>query len=290
MTVLFAALLGPALVLSGFAAVMVWRPPEMSNQRRGRRLADLLPMGWSDRLLLRVGLGVGAMVVVAVATGWPAAALLAGMGGASAPSMIGGRARRHSSVARLEAIAAWTEQVRGVINSANGIREAILATGPTAPPAIHDEVARLVDRLTVRRERLPVALAGFADDLAHPVGDKVVASLVLASQLRGSPVELLGQLSASVRRAASIRLDIEASRASTYVTTRLILVLTVIMTIWLVVMQRPYMQAYSSPVGQVVLLAIGAMYAVAGQRMTAMAEPWQQARLLTAIDDREGEL
>jgi tight adherence protein B len=288
MTVLLGALLGPLVVLSGFAAVMVWRPPEISIERQGRRLADLVPMGWSDRLLLRVGLGVGALVAVAVATGWPAAAVLAGLGGASAPSMIGGRARRRSSVARLEGIAAWTEQVRGVINSANGIREAIIATGPTAPPAVHDEVARLVDRLTVRRERLPVALAGFAEDLAHPIGDKVVASLVLASQLRGSPVELLGELAANARRAASIRLDIEASRASTYVTTRLILILTVVMTIWLVVMQRPYMEPYSTPVGQVVLLAIGAMYAVAGQRMTAMAEPWQQARLLTALYDRDG--
>jgi tight adherence protein B len=285
--VLLGAVLGLVFVLTGFVAVMAWRPPPAREQGEHRSLGDFLPASWSERVLLRVVLGAAAAVGVFVGTGWPVAALLAGLGGASVPSMIGARARRTASVARLEAIAGWTEQIRGVINSSEGIRRAIVATEATAPPAIQPEVSRLVARLTVGRERLPVALGAFAEDLAHPLGDKVVAALLLASTLQGSPVELLGELAADARRTASVRLDVEAARQDTYVTTRLILVLTAAMTVWLLVGQRAYMAPYSTPVGQCVLVVIGAVYALAGQRMARMSEPWQPARLLKGVAERE---
>ncbi|MGI8683874.1 MAG: hypothetical protein ACR2MO_02020 [Acidimicrobiales bacterium] len=101
--------LGLLVVVAGVAGVS-WHP-------RPPRLP-----GWTaDRALLRVGLGAAAFVGAWLATGWPAGAVVAGVGGVALPSLTGARAGRAEAVARIEAIAAWAEQLRDVMAAASGI-------------------------------------------------------------------------------------------------------------------------------------------------------------------------
>ena len=258
---------GLLVVAAGLAGAQ-WRPR-----------APVVPRWDVDRALRRAGLGAAGFVGAWLATGWPAGAVVAGVGGVALPSLAGGRARRAAAVARLEAIATWAEQLRDVMAAASGIQEAIVVTGPLAPAPIAAEVARLADALS-RRERLGAALARFADEVAHPLADMVVTSLTLASDRQGRLGEVLGEVARSARQSANMRLRVEAARARTYVTTRLIVGITVAMTAWLVVFRRDYLAPFDTAAGQVMVVVIGATFATAGVVMARMARPVEPARLL----------
>jgi tight adherence protein B len=287
-TPLLFALTGPLLLATAAAVYLAWRPPEPAGplvvpvwMQRWR------PANWTARHQAQVAIALAAALVVGFGTGWPAAAILAAGAGAAAPALVGGRARRDAAVARIEAIATWTEQLRDVMAAAEGIQGAIIATGAVAPAPIATEVRSLVDRLTIQDQRLRPSLHAFAADLAHPLGDMVVASLLLAAEHQGSPTQMLAEIAASARRTAAMRSEIEASRSQTYVTTRLIVVLTIAMATWLVVGQRQYMAPYGTPFGQLMLLVIGAVFTTSGLRLHQMARPTEPARLLQADPDSE---
>ena len=126
---------------------------------------------------------MGAVVVVAALTGWPVAAVLAGLGAWALPSVLGGAKERAREVARTEAIAGWAEMLRDTLSAAAGLEQAIVATASVAPLPIRDEVVALAGRLEA--ERLVPALRRFADDLADPTGDLVVAASGAGRRPRG---------------------------------------------------------------------------------------------------------
>ncbi len=256
-----------------------------SSARAGHRVE--IPPWLSDRLALRASLAVVATVLVWLVTGWPVGGLLAGAGAMAAPNLIGAKARRRHAVARIEAIAGWAEQLRDVMAAADGIQSAILTTAPLAPEPIRREVRRLADRL-VQQERLSIALRRFADEVAHPLTDMIVTSLLIASERQGRLADLLGEVAASARATATMRLRVEAARARTYVTTRLIIGVTIATATWLVLVRRDYLAPFDSVGGQVMLVVIGAVFAVSGVLMQRMARPDEQARLLVGADIEGG--
>lgn len=278
MTALAAALCG---AVAGLGVVLVALGVRGTAPREPRPERPT-PAWMGDRIVLRVAFAAVALVVVWLVTGWPAGGAIAAVGGAAAPSLVGARARRNEAVAKIEAIAGWAEQLRDVMAAAAGIQEAIVATGPLAPAPIRAEVRRLVERISTRRERLGPALEGFADELAHPLGDMVVTSLLLASERQGRLGDLLGEVARSARQTATMRLRVEAARARTYVTTRLIVGTTAVISVWLVVFRREYLAPFDTAGGQVMLVVIGAVFIGAGSLMRRMAEPNEPARLLGA--------
>jgi hypothetical protein len=160
--------LGLVLVVAG------WRGSELARPAR-RALGPKL-----ERANLRLGLAVGAAVVVGAATGWPVGAVLAGLAGWGAPSLLAGTGRQQAAVGRIEAVAGWAEMLRDTMAGAAGLEQAIVATAALAPLPIRAEVATLAVRLD--GERLAPALRAFAEEVADPTCDLVVAALVLAAE------------------------------------------------------------------------------------------------------------
>lgn len=276
-----AAVLGGALIGLGVFVAVVAMAGQPSRLVQGARPA---PPAWlSDKLGLRAALAAVATVVVWTVTGWPAGGLIAGLASAAGPSLVGAKARRQAAVARIEAIAGWAEQLRDVMAAADGIQSAILTTAPLAPEPIRREVVRLADRL-VQQERLSVALRRFADDVAHPLTDMIVTSLLIASERQGRLADLLGEVATSARATATMRLRVEAARARTYVTTRLIIGVTIAIATWLVLVRRDYLAPFDTLGGQAMLVVIGAVFAVSGVLMQRMARPDEPARLLAGAD------
>jgi hypothetical protein len=231
-----------------------------------------------DRLALRAAISVSGFSIVGLGTHWPVAALLAAGVGAAGPSLVGAAARRRAIVVRLEAIAGWSEQLRDVMAAAAGIQEAIGATAPLAPVAIRPEVLRLAGRL--EREPLRDALRGFADEVAHPLADTIVAALLLAAERQGRLADVLGEVARTARQTASMRLRVEALRARTYVTTRLIVGITIAMGVGLVALRRQYLAPFDTVAGQVMIAVIGAMFLSAGVLLARLARPVEPPRLL----------
>ncbi len=268
MSVLVAAVLGAGvglgllLIAAGFQGRRILVRPGSSSFLAG--LSGRLPVG-------RIAMAAGAGLLAALATGWVAGSVLVSAAVLAVPRLVGGRRQREVAVARTEAIASWTEMIRDSIAAASGLEEAISATAPVAPEAIRPEVALLVRRL--RHASLPAALGAFADDVDHPSADLVVAALTIAATMEASDLTgLLSRLAESIRGEARMRIRVEVDRAKLRTATKIILGVVAASIAFLAAFNRDYLGAYDGPLGQVVLLVVGAIFAAGGWLLVRMAE------------------
>ena len=208
-------------------------------------------------------------------TGWPVLGSWAVVAVLVLPSVLRGSGRHHAEIRRVEAIAAWTEQLRDTLAGANGLEHAVAATAKVAPDPLAPEVGRLAARLAY--ETLGRSLRAFADEVDHPTCDFVVAGLVTAAEQEARELSpLLGELSAAARAEAQVRARVWAGRARTRTSVRVIGACVVLFAVGLLLFDRAYLEPYGSTGGQAVLVVIGSLFAgalVAMDRMARIALP-----------------
>src|SRR5437764_9722935 len=160
---------------------------------------------------VRGAVAVLAGLLVLFATRWVVAGIGVGLLAYSWRSLGGASAERRT-MARLESLATWTESLRDTIAGAVGLEQAIPASLRVAAPVIKEPLTQLVERLHIR-VAMPDALLRFADDLADPGADLIIAALVINARLRGPGLrDLLGSLSSSVREELDMRRKVTAER------------------------------------------------------------------------------
>lgn len=216
---------------------------------------------WAAHLdLRRLGLTAGAAVAAAVLVRWPVAVV----GGATAGWVMplpGQRAARRHIEARTEAIAQWCEMLRDAAGTSRGIEGILVATATSAPGPIRIEIHRLADRL--QEEPLDQALDGLAEDLAHPIGDLVTTALRVAATAGSRRVAtVLENLATAAHHEASMRRRVEVARARPRATLRLVAVIVSLFVLGLALFARDYLTPYDTVGGQLVLLLIGAYWAL----------------------------
>jgi len=232
----------------------------------------------------RLALAAGFGLPVGLITRWPVGAIAFALLGWFAPELFGSKGAREAATAKTEGIAAWTEMLRDTIQGAHGIEEAIVTTATVAPQPIRSEVEDLAVRL--ERQPLDAALRSFATDLAHPIGDLVVASLTLASQgAVGDLAELLGTLAVTAREEAGMRLRVEAARARLRTSVRVIAGCTAATALGLVLFNRRYLNVYEGAVGQMVLAIVAALWGASLWWLSRMGDFIAPERFLAATDD-----
>jgi len=238
---------------------------------------------WGD-LWWRSGIVVLAGAVTLVITGWPAAAFTAGCAAAVAPMLIGARTRRNAALAKTEALASWAEMLRDTMASHAGVREAIAVSARVAPIPIRAEVRALAVRS--ERSTLGSALRRFATDVADPVGDLIVAALVIADERQAQKlVELLSEIASSARAQAAMRVRVETGRARTYASSRSLVVITLALAIGLILFSPTFMEPFDDVTGQLVLAFIGLLFAGALWGLVQLGRPVEAPRLLAGVED-----
>ncbi|WP_424187632.1 type II secretion system F family protein [Actinokineospora sp. G85] len=276
-----AALLGVGTGLGLLLVVLGWRGTDPRRHRRTRTRAA----GNADQhRSLRLALAVTAGVVTGLLTGWVVGAVLAGLAAWALPRVLGRDPEHARRVARIEAIATWTEMLRDTLSAAAGLEQAILATAPLAPTAIRGEVGELAAGIE-NGDRLAPALRRLGERLDDPVGDLVIAALLLAAEQQTRQLaELLGSLADAARGQASMRMRVEAGRARTRTSVRVIVGTTLAFAVAVVLLNRGYMGAYDSAAGQIVLLGIGALFAAGFAWLNRIARVAQPDRFLSTAD------
>jgi Flp pilus assembly protein TadB len=172
----------------------------------------------------------------------------------------GGAGGERAAIARLEGLANWTESLRDTIAGAVGLEQAIPASLRAASPSLRDPLTNMVDRLHTRVP-LPEALRRFADDLADPSADLIIAALIINSRLRGPGLrDLLGALSGAVREELDVRRRIEAQRRSTRFSATFVVGFSVGVAALLAIINHSFVKVYDSVTGQLVLLVIAGLY------------------------------
>jgi Flp pilus assembly protein TadB len=227
-----------------------------------------------------------AALAIGLLTRWPVAVIGGAALGFFASDLFAGRAQRSGETDRSAAVAAWTEMLRDTMAAAAGLEQAMVTTAPLAPAPIRPQIGALVSRLET--ERLAPALAQLADDLADPTADLVVSALTLAASGEAQDLtDLLGSLASAARDNATMRLKIEASRARTRTSVRIITAVTVSMAVLLVVLNHNYLSPFDTAAGQGVLLAVVACFGGGLWWLASMARYVAPKRFL--IGDREAE-
>jgi tight adherence protein B len=250
------------------------RPAKPRRRRPGKK--DL------GRLEVRLAIAAGVALLVGLVTRWPVGALLSGGFVVAAPAFFGGRRAAEATIARLEAIAGWTEMLRDTMAAAAGIEHAIVSSARVAPEPIQREVLALAARLD-SREPLGPALRAFADQLDDPSADLVIVSLVLAVEQRARHlVDLLGVLATATREEVTMRLRVETARARVRTSARIISLITISLASGLMLFDRGYLRPFGTLVGQLVLLLIGGCFAAAFWWLARMSKVQAAARFLTA--------
>lgn len=224
-----------------------------------------------QQVLARFGLAALVALVVLVVTRWPVAAALAGLGTVLAPRLLGGSRARREAIDKTEAIASWAESVRDTMAAAAGLEEALTATAVAPPAAIAPEVRRLAERL--RHQRLTDALAAFGDELDHPSSDLVVAALTIAAKMEAADLgSLLSRLAVSIRDDATMRVKVEVGRQRLRTSAKIILGSVAATVVMLMVLNRSYLDAYDSLLGQAMLAVVGGVFAGGSWLMAKMSD------------------
>jgi Flp pilus assembly protein TadB len=287
LAILAGALTGGALFLC-VAAIrgLPVRPPGQGPSRIERALRDM----YGPRGLIAVIAGL----IVLFATRW----VVAGIGVmllVYSWKGLGGAASERAAIARLEALATWTESLRDTIAGAVGLEAAIPASIRVADASIQGPLLSMVDRL---HTRVPMheALRRFADELADPSSDLIISALIINSRLRGPGLrDLLGSLANSVREELDMRRRVTAQRRATRRSAQIVIGISVGMAIALAVFDKSMLDKYDTAFGQLVLALVCCIYAAGIIWLRRLANFEQPERLLggagrpSGPDDQHGD-
>ncbi|MFT4264113.1 MAG: type II secretion system F family protein [Nocardioides sp.] len=275
MIVLVPALAG-ALVVGGLIALVAGlRPaPVIERPARPHKVRALTKQ---TRLLLLGGISAG--VVAFLVTGWVLALVIVPVAFVGLPVLLS-TSSAAQRIARLEAMEEWTRSLSGVLTVGVGLEQALVATLRSTPAAIAPEVTRLVARLRARW-LTEEALRAFADELDDATGDLVAANLILGARRRGAGLaSVLEGLAESVAADVRARRQVEADRAKPRATARWVTLISVGVLVILAV-SGTYVEPYQSPLGQVILVALLAMYVATLVWMKRMAIGRAMPRILS---------
>ncbi|SNQ49880.1 Flp pilus assembly protein TadB [Frankia canadensis] len=231
---------------------------------------------------------VGAGLAVGVLTGWPVAAALAALAVLAAPSLLAESRVGTAETARVEALAGWADMLRDTLAAGAGLEQTIRATAPIAPDPIRVDVLTLAAAVQ-DGARLVDALGAFADRVDDPAADLIVAALRFAAAGQGRHLaDLLDRLATAARGQAALRLRAAATRARIRTSTRVIVVTTMAMALGLTLFSPAFVAPYSTLTGQLVLAAVGALWAAAFVWLSRMGRITRPTRILTGAAGGSG--
>jgi len=276
---LIAALLG-----AGVAAGLLLVADGM--RRRPRDNHRHQPLRLSREQMLRLGGCVAVAAVVGAVTRWPVGAVLAGVACGVLPRLLGRDRAHQAALARTEAVAAWAEMLRDNLSAAAGLEQAVLSAAAVPPTPIRAEVTALAAAVRAG-VRLPEALAAFRESLADPTADLVVRALSQAAHRQAARLaDLLSELAEVARKRTAVRLRVAAGRARVRTSARVVTATTVVFAAGLVALNRGYLHAYDTAVGQLVLLAVGGLFAAGFAGLTRLGRVGEPTRPATSDPDK----
>lgn len=254
MSLLVASLAGGLIAVGILGIVIGLRPaPVVPRSKPTRSRISITPR---NRMLLLAGLGFG--VLGWVVTDWVLALVIAPVAAIGLPILLAAPPAA-TQINRLEAMEEWTRSLSGVLTVGIGLEQALVATLRSTPAPIRAEVERLVSRLRARWDT-EAALRAFADELDDATGDLIAANLILAARRRGAGLaSVLEGLAESVAADVRARRQVEADRAKPRSTARWVTLISASVLVVLA-LSGSYVEPYSSPIGQVILVVLLSAY------------------------------
>ena len=254
--------LGPLLIVGGLRrasdAPAVVRPPVTWRRRlaalqRSARVDGAGRSGHRRRIAAWMSAGLALWIV----TGWPAAGIAVSVVGVWMPWLLGSARVAQQQIDRLESLESWCRRMADTLagGGAIGLTQAVNATVETADDLVAAPVAALARRLRTGTDPAS-AVRSFADAIDDRVGDTVAAALLLALHQQSNGIaRVLRQLAEGVARDVRARRDIEAERAESRQSIRMLLIIQAGVLVLLALVPG-FAAPYGTPVGQIVMAVL----------------------------------
>ena len=236
------------------------------------------------QLRLRRGhlVAAGAGLAVFAITGWPVAAAGVGLGVWFVPSVLGGKKAAERDITRTEAIGQWTRRLAELLRSgaAGSLDAALRRSLPACPTAIAGEVAALVSRMGP--QGIETALRTFCAEVDNRAAEKVAGALILRSRHGGAGLaEVLSGLADDLDERVRMVREIEAERAKPRSDTRTIVIATALLILAEIVFARRFLSPYATLPGELAMLVVVGIFAVALRWLRRMAQPTRRPTVLS---------
>jgi tight adherence protein B len=279
-------LLGLAL---GVGLLLIWRsgpraPRRRADRRPGRRqqllsAAGLTGINGAQLLALQVALGLVVLVLVLVTTRTVTISLVFGGFGSAVPYLL---VRRLAAKRRADLREVWPEVVDNLASAVRAglsLPEALAALAVRGPEVLRGAFARFAaDHRSTGR--FSDALDRLKDDLADPVGDRIVETLRVAREVGGTDLgRVLRTLAVFLREDARARAELETRQGWVIQAARLAVGAPWIVLLLLATQQQT-LAAYDSPVGTALLIGGGVVCFAAYRLMLRIGRLPQDVRVL----------
>ncbi|MGY1743844.1 MULTISPECIES: type II secretion system F family protein [unclassified Blastococcus] len=281
------ALLG---LLLGVGLLLIWRSGPRAPQRRtgprpaGRRRQQLAAAGLTginpaQLAALQVGLGLAALVLVLLTTGTVTVSLAFGVFGAALPAV---QVRRLAQRRRADLREVWPEVVDNLASAVRAglsLPEALAALAVRGPEVVRPPFARFAAEYR-GSGRFGEGLDRLKDDLADPVGDRIVETLRVAREVGGSDLgRVLRTLATFLREDARARAELETRQGWVVQAARLAVAAPWVVLL-LLATQSTTLSAYDSAAGTALLVGGGVVCLVAYRLMLRIGRLPQDVRVL----------
>jgi tight adherence protein B len=281
------ALLG---LLLGMGLLLIWRSgsrapqPRTGSGRVGRRAqllaaAGLTGINPAQLLALQVGLGALVLVVVLLTTGTVTISLAFAVFGFVLPAA---QVRRLAGKRQADLREVWPEVVDNLasaVRAGMSLPEALGALATRGPEVLRAPFARFAAEYR-SSGRFGACLDRLKDDLADPVGDRIVETLRVAREVGGSDLgRVLRTLSTFLREDARARAELETRQGWVVQAARL-----AVAAPWAVLLllatQSTTLDAYDSTAGTALLVIGGTVCFLAYRLMLRIGRLPQDLRVL----------
>jgi tight adherence protein B len=281
------ALLG---LLLGVGLMLIWRSGSRAPVRRtaprrpGRRQQLLAAAGLSgingaQLLALQIGLGLLVLVVVLLTTGTVTVSLAFGLFGFVLPYA---QVRRLARKRRADLREVWPEVVDNLASAVRAglsLPEALTALATRGPEVLRAPFARFAAEYR-STGRFGPCLDRLKDDLADPVGDRIVETLRVAREVGGTDLgRVLRTLATFLREDARARAELETRQGWVVSAARLAVAAPWIVLL-LLATQSTTLAAYDSPVGTALLIGGGVVCVLAYRLMLRIGRLPEDVRVL----------
>ncbi len=228
------------------------RPPSQVGLAVARLFGAGMSASARKTRLVLIGVGTVLLVVGWLYTGIPMVGIALGVGAVATPWLFGAGRADTRAVDKLEGIEVWTRRLADLVRSGAGLHQAIIGSAVEAPAAIAAEINELANEL--RGEMSTVdALRMFADRLADPTSDEVIAALMLNARERGPRLaDVLDRVSESIADLVTMRREQTSSRTDARMSGMILSGLMLAGLVWLLI-NKSYMHPYHTLIGQIVL-------------------------------------
>jgi tight adherence protein B len=277
-------------LLLGVGLLLIWRSgprvpqPRTHPRRPGRRQlllaeAGLTGINAAQLLALQVGLGLLVLVVILLITSTVTVSLVFGLFGFALPYV---QVRRLATRRKADLREVWPEVVDNLasaVRAGMSLPEALSALSTRGPEVLRPPFARFAAEYR-STGRFSACLDRLKDDLADPVGDRIVETLRVAREVGGTDLgRVLRTLATFLREDARARAELE-TRQGWVVSAARLAVAAPWVVLLLLATQSATLAAYDSPLGTAILLIGGAVCVVAYRLMLRIGQLPEDVRVL----------